>query len=380
MALHQLIGTQVSLYTGKVRAYLRFKQIPFQEVLSTGQVYRDVIIPRTGVRFIPVLITDDDVAVQDTTDIIDALEARYPAPAVYPETPLQRLVALLLEVYGDEWLVIPAMHYRWSFEENRQFAIGEFGRTSAPDLPPEQQRELGERLAGPFAGALPRLGITDATKQAIERSYEAFLDEFERHLADHPYLLGTRPSIGDYGLVGPLYAHLWRDPYSRELMQARAPRVAQWVQRMQWPEGPAGEFLPDDRVPQTLLPLLARMFREQVPVLQSTLRHLAEWAREHPEAGEVPRGIGRHRFHIEGASDERAVTPYPLWMWQRPHDHLRAMGPEDRARARAFLGAIPNAYDALDAEVSPRVERIDNRLHISRRPPGQQSGPARARH
>ena len=57
---HQLLGTEVSLYTDKARAYLRFKQIPFEEVLSTRFVYKDVIVPRTGVRFIPVLITDDD--------------------------------------------------------------------------------------------------------------------------------------------------------------------------------------------------------------------------------------------------------------------------------------------------------------------------------
>ena len=58
-------------------------------------------MPRTGVRFIPIVITDDDQAIQDTTDIIDHFEARYPEPTIYPSTPLQRLVALLLEVLTD---------------------------------------------------------------------------------------------------------------------------------------------------------------------------------------------------------------------------------------------------------------------------------------
>ena len=171
MARHQLIGAEVSLYTGKVRAYLRHKSIEFDEVLATRDVYANVIVPRTGVRFIPVLISDDDVAVQDSTAIIDFLEQRYPEHSVYPATPLQRLVALLLEVYGDEWLVIPAMHYRWSFPENRAFAIREFGALSAPDATPEQQLAIGEKLAGPFAGALPPLGVSAATVPAIERSY-----------------------------------------------------------------------------------------------------------------------------------------------------------------------------------------------------------------
>ena len=61
--VHKLIGAEVSLYTGKVRAYLRYKGIAFEEVAARAEVYRDVIIPRTGVRFIPVLISDDDAGV-----------------------------------------------------------------------------------------------------------------------------------------------------------------------------------------------------------------------------------------------------------------------------------------------------------------------------
>jgi len=223
---HQLLGAPVSLYSGKVRAYLRYKQIPFEEVLATREVFRSVIVPRTGVRYIPVLITDDDIAVQDSTDIIDLLEQRSPRPAVYPSSPAQRLVSLLFEVYGDEWLVIPAMHFRWSVPENRAFALREFGATSAPDKTPEEQLALGEALAVPFAGALLPLGVSARSAPAIEASYAVFLAEFERHLEHVPFLLGTRPSIGDFGLFGPLYAHLYRDPYSGRVMKRDAPRVA----------------------------------------------------------------------------------------------------------------------------------------------------------
>src|ERR1700751_3391550 len=90
-----------SLYTGKVRSYLRYKGIPYREVVSTFRVFYKTIIPRTGVKFIPVLHSPDDVVVQDTTDIIDFLEARFPANSVYPQTPRQKLVSLLIELYGD---------------------------------------------------------------------------------------------------------------------------------------------------------------------------------------------------------------------------------------------------------------------------------------
>lgn len=209
-AEHQLIGAPVSLYTGKLRSYLRRKNIPFTEVLATAEVYRDVILPRTGVRYIPILITCDDQAVQDTTVIIDLLEQRYPEASVYPDGPTQRLVALLLEVYGDEWLVIPAMHYRWNIPENRAFALAEFGRTSAPHASAETQSAIAGKLSKPFAGALPGLGVHEHTVSAIEESYLALLGELDRHFQSYPFLLGDRPCIGDYGLLGPLYAHLYR--------------------------------------------------------------------------------------------------------------------------------------------------------------------------
>lgn len=366
MSRHRLIGAPVSLYTGKARAYLRFKKIPFDEVLATRAVYQHVIVPRTGVRFIPVLITDDDIAVQDTTEIIDTLERRYPTPSIYPTSPLQRLVALLLEVYGDEWLVIPAMHYRWNIAENREFSIEEFGRTSAPHARREQQLEIGQRISKPFAGALPFLGITERSAPAIEKSYEAFLRDFDRHLEQHPFLLGSRPSIGDYGLIGPLHAHLWRDPASGALMQRIAPRVAEWVGRVHEPEGEPGDFLPDDRVPETLLPILERMFREQGPVLLETAAQLAEWAKSQSDE-KVPRGIGTLEMEIEGVREQRATMPYVLWMWQRPYDHLSSLEPEARQRVGSWLQRIPGAREALERPLKVRVRREKNRLCIDPR-------------
>ena len=94
--MYQLIGAPVSLYTGKVRSYLDFKGIAYREQLATPQVFREVIIPRTGVRYIPVLITPQDQAIQDSTEIIDHLEQQFPQLSIYPGSPRQRLVALLL--------------------------------------------------------------------------------------------------------------------------------------------------------------------------------------------------------------------------------------------------------------------------------------------
>ena len=80
----------------------------------------------------------------------------------------------------------------------------------------------------------------------IEATYLEFLDQFNRHFANFEFLLGSRPSIGDYGLMGPLCAHLGRDPVPRALMEERAPNVYAWVKRMNNPQPQSGEFLADD--------------------------------------------------------------------------------------------------------------------------------------
>jgi len=362
---HQLIGAEVSLYTGKVRAYLRYKKIPFVEVAATREVYEQVIVPRTGVRFIPVLLSEDDVAVQDSTAIIDYLELRYPAAGVYPKGPVQRLIALLLEVYADEWLVIPAMHYRWNLPENRAFAIEEFGRLSAPNATPEEQRAVGERLSKPFAGALPMLGITEATVPAVEASYLAFLADFEAHLVFHPFLFGTRPSIADFALYGPLYAHLYRDPASGRLMRERAPKVAQWVERMRAPEPLSGSFLLEDIVPPTLEPLLARMFREQGPVLASTFAALGTWAQrtEAASGAPVPRSLGMHPFTLGDARAERSIAPFHQWRWQRAYDQYHGLEPALRARADELLTSVGGL--SLLAQPLTRLRRENNRLQLA---------------
>ena len=360
--MYKLIGAPVSLYTGKVRCYLQFKGIAFEEVLATPQVYRELIIPRTGVRYIPVLVTPDDRVIQDSTEIIDYLEQEFSDRPIYPAGPRQRLVALLLEVYGDEWLVNPAMLYRWMIEENRQFAIAEFGRTRLPEASPEEQYAAGLEASAPFAGALPRLGITEHSRAAIEESYLALLDELNVHFSSHDYLLGDRPCIGDFGLIGPLYAHLYRDPASGRLMQERAPQVARWVERMISPAeaSKGGDFLPDDAVPDTLLPIIKRMFDEQVPVLMETARQLEEWITANPDATEIPRAIGKLRYRLGDMEEERLVFPYNLWMWQRPRDFYSQLTSDQRAAIAPLLSETQ--VRALSSPMPIRLARRNNKL------------------
>jgi len=358
-----LYGAEVSLYSGKTRAYLRYKGIPYEERLATLAVYREIIVPKIGRPIIPVLLTPEGEYLQDTTAIIDALEPRFPDHPVYPDTPAQRLVALLLELYGDEWLVMAAMHYRWQYKrQNLGTILRAFGDLLRPQSPAWLKPIIGLLPAFKFGGMYQKyFGIGKPMHAAVERSYEGFLDEFNAHLGKHDFLLGSRPSIGDFGLIGPLYAHLYRDPAPGKLMRERAANVARWVERMQHPEPRSGAFLANDEIPDTLIPLLARVFREQTPVLQDTVRAVTAWCAANPDADALPRVIGRHTFTLEGDSSERAIQPYAQWMFERPVQFYQQRSDAERARLAPLLQQI-GGLDALNTVITTPLEYVGYRV------------------
>ncbi len=345
-----LIGTEASYFTGKARAYLRWKGVAFSETLATPQVYSEVIEPRVGFAVIPVLVTPEDEIIQDTSDIISRLEQREPGPSAYPKGPVQMLVSLLFELYADEWLVIPAMHYRWSYNED--WIIREFGRNAAPTASVEEQRRIGRAVGERFKSFVPRIGVSEETLSGIEAHYEGFLADFSAHLRRQPFLLGSRPGLGDFALYGPLYAHLYRDPQSGAQMKRQAPLVADWVERMTSAEPRSGEFLPDDEVPATLYPILKRQMSEQLPVLIDAAAELGEWAAEQPAGARVPRQLGQHEFRIGGRLGERAIITFSLYRLQSVLDHYRGLIGKDREAADQLLQATGG--QAIGAMTLPR--------------------------
>ena len=363
LADYIIYGADHSLFTGKVRAYMRYKGFNWEERLASRDVYLNIILPNVGAPIIPILETADGQYVQDTTDIIDFLENRHPDFSVYPETPVQRLVALLLELYGDEWLLMPAMHYRWSvIEEQHDFVMTEFGRSSAPNASIEEQVAIGERISKPFSGMLPGLGVTEDTIPGIEITYLALLDQLEQHFSEFDFLLGTRPSIGDCGLLGPLYAHLGRDPVPKALMQQRAPNVYAWVERMNQPEPRSGQFLAHDVIPDTLLPILKTMCRDQLPDILDVIEHNSAWLEKNP-GGNIPRFLGMHLFTTGPATGKRFISSYAQWLFQRAWLHYQSLDGDAKVTADTFLISI-GGYAGLNIKIHHWLDRRAGQLEL----------------
>ncbi len=275
---------------------------------------------------------------------------------------MQEFVSLLLELYADEWLIIPAMHYRWSHDDS--WIVQEFGRIAAPGASQAEQREIGEVIAKPERDAVPRYGVSEETMSGIEVHFEGFLADCSAHLRKLPFMLGDRPSRGDFALFGAIYGPLYRDPTSNARLRRLAPNVLDWVERMQVAKTGEDQLLPDDAIPATLHPILKRQMVEQLPVLVDTARAFLEWTKAQPTGARISRSLGRHEFMIGGRRGERNMFSSALWRLQRVQDHYRLLAPGPRARADALLDAVGGGRFA-DLQLPLRIERREYRLVIA---------------
>ncbi len=314
---------EVSYFSAKVRPALRYKRLWYDEVLADYGLIRE----RTGLTFIPMLLTPDDEAWQDSTDIYDRLEARHPDPPLFPASPVQRIAAHLVELYTDEFGTIPAMHYRWGSELGEASARARF-------IAMIGNEELGTRAAARMAKARLALGASDENAPAIEDHTRELLDALSTHFEAHPYLLGERMSFADCALMGPLFGHFFNDLVSRKLLLETARPVVGWIERCHHPNAPAqGEWLPDDALASTLREALGVMGRDAAPILLEGLRVFERWADDAPRDGEpLPRAVGQIESRLRGLPVVRFAGSYAPWLVQRVTGDYRALDPAARKR------------------------------------------------
>jgi glutathione S-transferase len=373
---YRLYGTPGSLYTGKVRAYLIKQGIPFENRAVGEPGFRERIVPRVGRWIMPVMEGEDGELLQDGSAIIDHFEAigavRWPARAT---TPCHRVIGHIFELFGGEGLLRPAMHFRWNFDDlNQPFLMRDFTAALAPGASEAEAAAVFDFASRRMRKAMASFGVSEASVPGVEASYGTFLDLLETHLEQSPYLLGGRPSLGDYGLIAPLYAHLGRDPYPAALMKSRAHRVWRWVERMNAPDLDSGDhgspdpvLFPDDAVPETLLSLLKFVAEDYLPEVRAAVAFTNDWLAERPElqtgtnglARPSERMIGQAQFNWRGVAVEVAVMPYRLWLLQKIQDCVDGLAPADRAPVEAMLVSA-GLQDLLALRTHRRVERVDH--------------------
>jgi glutathione S-transferase len=369
---YTLYGMRASLYTGKARAYLIKQDICYLEIVPGSRRFLKEIVPKIGRMIIPTIETPHGEIIQDSTEIIDYFEKKGLArESAYPTTPRQLAVAHVLELYGNEGLLRPAMHYRWNFPDvNDAFIERNFADGLRPGAP------AGEALAAAQQGmnrmrlAAAAFGVSPETIPVIESAYLELLELLQTHLSAAPYLLGGRPSLADYGLIAPLYGHLSRDPHPSTLMKQRAHRVFCWTERMNSRNAEHGgisagssDLFDNDEIPDSLKAILRHAAEDLVPETEATARFIDEWleAQDDIEEGAVlERGLGLCRFELRGTSINALAQPYRIFLLQRLQDACNAMPADDRRSVAELLEEV-GLGRLLEIRTRRRVERANHR-------------------
>lgn len=320
-------GSKISYFTGKFETYLRYKEIPYAFAPLDLWHYRWVVPRALGAAQLPSVRLPDGRWMSDTTPMIAWLETLHPAPAVMPDEPLQRFVALLVEDYADEWLWRPAMHYRWSHRADRHLAgtrlAEEIVRAPAPLA--LRRALVARRQTALFVRGD---GIDRRTRAHAERAYTTVLACLEPVLARRPFLLGARPTIADIGLMGPFWRHFVHDPTPARIMQETAPATFAWAARM-W-NARASEL--GDRellggVPADLSPLLREIGATHLTALAAN-------------AAAHARGAARHDLTVQGTTYRGVPTSaYRVWCLEQLRARHAELAPADAAAVRAVLEA-----------------------------------------
>ena len=340
-----LYGVKISMFTGKVRSYLIKQGIPFTETAPVSEHFSKVVLPQLGRRIIPVIETADGTLVQDTTDIIDYLEGEGLAViSAYPADPLNHLLSLILELFGDEGLLRPAMHYRWNFpEQTNGFITHGFGGWQGPDAPDDAKAQI-KKTMGKFNGFLPALGVSPETIPEVERSFGELLDILEAHFLRNPYFFGDTPTLGDYGMMCSLYAHLARDPVPSAIMKNRAPSLYRWIERMNVPHADYSDmpyYTPSHELPETLTPLfkyIANYFLPEMQMNVDVMNALSGGESGTPATINPKMAVlGFGGFKHGDVNIQCAVRPIRFYMLQRVTDYFAKMNKADQDTATNYL-------------------------------------------
>jgi glutathione S-transferase len=253
---YRIFGVEHSPFSVKVRSYFRYKGISHEWIVRNNTTMPEYQ-KYAKLPIVPLVVTPDDEAIQDSTPIIERVEADHAEPSIHPTDGPSKFLSCLIEEFGDEWGNKWMLHYRWAREADQIVASRGLVAEMMPDLPEDKRNEMAAGIAERMKGRVWFVGSSDVTAAQIEDSWVEGLGLLEAHLQGRAYLFGARPSFADFGLWGQVY-NCTLDPTPGGILREKAPAVEAWVARMLEPKA-EGDFESWDALAPTLTPFIARM-------------------------------------------------------------------------------------------------------------------------
>ena len=268
---YRIFGSEMSPYSVKVRSYFRFKGIDHQWI-ARGPANEEEFKKFARLPIVPMVVTPDDQGIQDSTPIIEAVDPLFPEPAIHPANRALIFLSALLEEFGDEWGNKLMFHHRWFAPVDQQASALTLAYLNMPHAVPEQIEGVAKMILGRMSTRGHFVGSSPENAPLINAYYRELLDLLQAHLATRKYLLGNRPSFGDFGLAAQLY-EASVDPTCGAIMMGRAPDVLAWCHRMMEPRLD-GEFETFETLKPTLTPILAYVGRYFLPWTKANAKAL----------------------------------------------------------------------------------------------------------
>src|SRR5579875_2180113 len=325
MQPYTLYVMSLSPYSDKIRMYLALKRLPVVEVRENLRNREQVLRARTGRTMVPVVITPDDRALNDSTAIVRALEAERPEPPLLSADAGRRGFDALVEDYADEWIVRAMLASRWlhpADAEQASIVIAADMTCGAFGVDMATAKELFPRG---ITATLPAMGATPEALDFLLDDVRGLCGDLDVLFGAHRFLGGAEPSVGDLALYGQLN-QIRRDPTGAGIVaDPRRPSLARWFRDVERrAEGEAAEHpgtaRPARGDPRRRAPLHRRAGRLQPQVS--------------PGAAGRPRGRARCGGAARGRRRRSARA-------RRARRARVAARPVSRARPRGGRGVSP---------------------------------------
>ena len=334
--VQELMGAPGSPYTRKMLGVMRFRHIPYRLERnsrifgsSEGKHRKERVQPK--VPLLPTFYYQDEkgeeVAVTDSSPIIRRFESEYDGRSVIPSDPALAFIDMLLEDYGDEWLTKAMFHYRWHYDADIKKGGDILPRWGGISTPEDQVRPMSEFIRERQISRLSYVGSNDITKPTIEGSFKRFIHLLDKHLTEHPFLMGERPGSSDFAVYGQLTSLALFDPTPQAFILSEYPRVYAWVEVVEDLSGylvSDDDWLDIDNSPDTLKNILAEVGRIYAPYLIGNAKAVMEKAE-------------KLKMELDGRPWEQTPFAYQAKCLQWLREAYAALNDGDRERVDNVL-------------------------------------------
>ena len=246
----KIFGAEMSPYSVKVRSYFRCKGLP--HIWLQRAAHQEEFAQHAKLPIVPLVVAPNGEALQDSTPIMDALEARQSEPSCVPSDPLLAFVSVLLEEYADEWGNKLMFHFRWWDEVDRRAAARALALSMTADK--AQWDAAATMIYDRMTQRGHFVGSSKETAPLLDGYFDDATRLWEAHFAAHPFVLGARPSFADFGVYAQFY-ELYLDPGTGGRLRGFFPHILDHCHRMLWPRA-EGKFAAWTELAPTLEPVV----------------------------------------------------------------------------------------------------------------------------